>query len=78
MKIHKIIALVFLSTLLFSCNFFTDNSPNRVFELIGLNANKIPFSYERVFKEYYQHKQNGTLEALADDKKSMRSSTCVE
>ncbi|WP_281233112.1 hypothetical protein [Flavobacterium gelatinilyticum] len=78
MKIHKIIALVFVSTFLFSCNFFTDSSPNRVFELIGLNANKIPSSYERVFKEYYQQKQNGTLQALADDQKSMRSSTCVE
>ncbi|WP_163410715.1 hypothetical protein [Flavobacterium ajazii] len=78
MKIHKIIALVVLSTVLFSCNFFTDSSPNRVFELIGLNANKIPQSFERVFKEYYQQKVNGTLQALADDQKSMRPSTCVE
>lgn len=78
MKIQKIIALVFVSTLLFSCNFFTDNSPERVFELIGLNANKIPKSFERVFKEYYQQKQNGTLQALAEDQKSMRNSNCVD
>lgn len=78
MKIRKIFALVFVSTLLFSCNFFTDSSPNRVFELIGLNANKIPQSFERVFKEYYQQKQNGSLQALADDQKTMRSSNCVD
>ncbi|GAA3784463.1 hypothetical protein [Flavobacterium ginsengiterrae] len=78
MKIHKIFALLFISTLFFSCSFFTDNSPDRVFQLIGLNANKIPSSFERVFKEYRQMKANGSLQTLADDKKTMRSSTCVE
>lgn len=77
MKINKITALLFLSSLLFSCNLYND-SPDTVFQQIGLNANKVPSSFERVFKEYRQMKANGTLQTLADDKKSMRPSTCVE
>lgn len=77
MKTLKILSYLLVSGLLFSCNLFND-SPNRVFELIGLNANKIPSSFLTVFKEYQQQKLNGTLQTLADDKKSMRPSNCVE
>jgi hypothetical protein len=73
----KIISSFFLLTIISSCNLLND-SPNKVFEVIGLNANKIPKSFERVFKEFYLQKVNGSLQVPAADNKSMRPATCVE
>ncbi|MBE8728317.1 hypothetical protein [Flavobacterium hungaricum] len=60
-----------------SCNLIKDD-PNEIFQQIGLNANKIPSSFERVFKEFRQQKANGTLQLPAEDGKTMRKATCVE
>jgi hypothetical protein len=73
----KIIFILFLSTIISSCNLLYD-SPDQVFEVIGLNANKIPRSFEQVFKEFRQHKANGSLQVPTADNKSMRPGTCVE
>lgn len=73
----KIISILFLLTIVSSCNLLND-SPDQVFEVIGLNANKIPKSFERVFKEFYQQKINGSLQVPSADNKSMRPATCVE
>ncbi|MDQ5929949.1 MAG: hypothetical protein QG594_1731 [Bacteroidota bacterium] len=72
----KIIFILFLSTIISSCNLLYD-SPDQVFEVIGLNANKIPRSFEQVFKEFRQHKANGSLQVPTADNKSMRPCTCV-
>ena len=73
----KIITLLFLLNMISSCNLLND-SPDKVFQVIGLNANKIPKSFERVFREFYQQKINGSLRVPAADNKSLRSATCVE
>lgn len=73
----KIISLFFLLSVVSSCNLLND-SPDQVFQVIGLNANKIPRSFEQVFKEFLQHKANGSLQVPTADNKSMRSGTCVE
>lgn len=73
----KIISIFFLLTITSSCNLLND-SPDQVFQVIGLNANKIPKSFERVFREFYQQKINGSLQVPAVDNKSMRAATCVE
>lgn len=73
----KIISIFFLLTIVSSCNLLND-SPDQVFQVIGLNANKIPKSFERVFRELYQQKINGSLQVPAADNKSMRPATCVE
>lgn len=73
----KIICILFLLTIVSSCNLLND-SPDQVFEVIGLNANKIPRSFEQVFKELRQHKANGSLQVPTSDNKSMRPGTCVE
>lgn len=73
----KIISLLFLLTIFSSCNLLND-SPDQVFQVIGLNANKIPRSFEQVFKELRQHKANGNLQVPTADNKSMRPGTCVE
>jgi hypothetical protein len=73
----KIIFILFLSAIVSSCNLLND-SPDQVFEVIGLNANKIPKSFERLFKEFYQQKINGSLQVPTTDNKSMRPGTCVE
>ena len=73
----KIISLLFLLNIVSSCNLLND-SPEKVFQVIGLNANKIPTSFERVFREFYQQKMNGSLQVPAADNKSLRPATCVE
>lgn len=73
----KIISLFFLLSVVSSCNLLND-SPDQVFQVIGLNANKIPRSFEQVFKEFLQHKANGSLQVPTADNKSMRKATCVE
>ncbi|KAF2508286.1 hypothetical protein [Flavobacterium foetidum] len=60
-----------------SCNLVND-SPERIFQLIGLNANKIPSNYERVFKELRLQKENGSLNVPTEDGKSMKKANCVE
>lgn len=73
----KITAFLLLLILISSCKFIKD-TPNEIFQQVGLNANKIPSSFERVFKEFRQQKANGTLQLPAEDGKSMRKATCVE
>lgn len=73
----KIIFILFLSTIVLSCNMLYD-SPDQVFQVIGLNANKIPKSFEQVFKELRQHKANGSLQVPTTDNKSVRPASCVE
>lgn len=73
MKQYLLLFVVFLS----SCNIFQD-SPDRIFNLIALNANKIPSSFQRHFKEIRQHKANGSLQVPAKDNKSYRPATCTE
>ncbi len=60
-----------------SCNFVKD-SPDQIFNTVGLNTNKIPSSFERVFKEFRQHKANGTLQLPTEDGKAMKKATCIE
>lgn len=60
-----------------SCNLIND-TPDQIFQTIGLNANKIPTSFERVFKEFRQHKANGTLQLPSEDGLTMKKATCVE
>jgi len=73
----KIVFILFVSTLVSSCNLLND-SPDQVFQVIGLNANKIPRSFEQVFKEFRQHKENGSLQVPTADNKSTRPGSCVE
>ncbi|SFE02706.1 hypothetical protein [Flavobacterium phragmitis] len=76
MKIRSFLFLIVLITGI-SCK-LTNDSPDHVFNTIGLNANKIPSNFERVFKEFRQHKANGTLQLPTEDGKSMKKATCVE
>lgn len=77
MKLKNIFILSFLMTLFYSCNLIND-TPDTVFQLVGLNANKIPKSFQRVFKEYREQKINGKLKIPASDNKTMKPATCVE
>ncbi|MBW1654322.1 hypothetical protein [Flavobacterium quisquiliarum] len=76
MKTKSFLFLIVLITGI-SCK-LTNDSPDQIFNTIGLNANKIPSSFERVFKEFRQHKANGTLQLPTEDGKSMKKATCVE
>ncbi|WP_146194609.1 hypothetical protein [Flavobacterium crocinum] len=76
MKIRNFTFFLVLITMV-SCKFAKD-SPAQVFNTVGLNTNKIPFSFERVFKEFRQHKINGTLQLPTEDGKHMKKATCVE
>ncbi|MFB9079197.1 hypothetical protein ACFFLS_04015 [Flavobacterium procerum] len=60
-----------------SCDLVKD-SPDTIFQLIGLNSNKIPPSYERVFKELRQQKESKSLNVPSEDGKSMKKANCVE
>jgi len=71
----SLIFVLFLSVV--SCNFVHD-TPDYIFNIIGLNANKIPISFERVFKEFRQHKADGTLKLPSEDGKTMKNASCVE
>ena len=72
----KIISIFLLLSFLSSCNLLND-SPDQVFQTIGLNANKIPKSFERVFKELRQHKAGGGLKIPSEDGKTMKPASCV-
>ncbi|HEY1195764.1 hypothetical protein [Flavobacterium sp.] len=75
----KVSSSSFLILMMFvtSCSFIKD-SPDDIFNTVGLNTNKIPFSFERVFREIRLHKANGTLQLPAEDGKSMKKATCIE
>lgn len=73
----KVISLFIITASIVSCNLIND-TPDQIFQVIGLNTNKIPSSFERVFKEFRQHKDNGTLKLPSEDGKTMRKATCVE
>lgn len=75
-RIIRALSLVFVS-FLFSCQLFGD-SPDKVFQTIGLNANKINGSFSRDFKELRQHKAGGSMQVPAADNKTLRPATCVE
>ncbi|MDR7212416.1 hypothetical protein [Flavobacterium piscis] len=77
MRFKKIITLLFLSGFIFSCNLVND-SPDSIFKLIGLNANKVPSSFGLIFKEFRLQKAKGRLQVPAADNKSRRPATCVE
>ena len=55
----------------------TQDSPEKIFNTVGLNVNKIPRSFERHFREIRLHKANGTLQVLAEDNSTMKAATCV-
>lgn len=76
MKI-KIIPFFIMLISIFSCNLIND-TPDQVFQVIGLNANKIPSSFQRIFREFRQHKANGTLKLPAEDGKTMKQASCEE
>ncbi|MBZ4037592.1 hypothetical protein K6T82_22715 [Flavobacterium sp. 17A] len=73
-KVGLLFVLIFS---IVSCNFIHD-TPDYVFNIIGLNTNKIPISFRRVFKEFRQHKADGTLRLPSDDGKTMKKASCVE
>jgi hypothetical protein len=70
-------ALIFLTILITACDLMHD-SPEKIFDTIGLNGNKIPHGFHRHFKEMRQHKANGSLRILAEDNKTMKQATCEE
>ncbi|MFD2942373.1 hypothetical protein [Flavobacterium notoginsengisoli] len=70
-------AFLMLMMVIVSCKFVKD-TPDRIFNTVGLSTNKIPSSFERVFKEFRQHKANGTLQLPTEDGKNMQKATCVE
>ena len=54
------------------------DSPDKVFQTVALNANKIPRGFERHFKEILQQKANGSLQTYDTEKKAMRPSTASD
>lgn len=68
--------LCLLATLI-SCDLMYD-SPEKIFDTIGLNGNKIPHGFERHFNEIRQRVANGGLEIVAADNKMMKKATCLE
>ncbi len=76
MKI-KIISFFILLISIFSCNLIND-TPDQVFHIIGLSANKIPSSFQRIFREFREHKANGTLKLPSEDGKTMKRASCEE
>ena len=69
--------LICALTILTSCDLMYD-SPEKIFETIGLNGNKIPHDFQRHFREIRQRKANGVLQIVAEDNKTMKNATCVE
>lgn len=68
---------IIVSALTSSCNLL-DKTPEKVFDTVALNANKIPKDFTRNFKELRQQKANGSLQMPAEDGKSMRKVDCSE
>ncbi len=54
------------------------DSPDKVFQTIALNANKIPRGFERAFKEIRGQKANGSLQTFDPETKKMRPGTASE
>lgn len=54
------------------------DSPDKVFQTIALNANKIPRGFERHFKEIRQQKANGTLQTVDPETHQMKPGTASE
>lgn len=54
------------------------DSPDKVFQTIALNANKIPRGFERHFKEIRAQKANGSLQTVDPETHQMRPGTASE
>lgn len=78
MKTKSTIYLLFcLLSILTSCDLMYE-SPDKIFQTIGLNGNKIPHGFQRHFNEIRKRKANGILEIVGEDNKTMKQVTCVE
>lgn len=60
-----------------SCAMFQD-SPDKVFQVVGLNSNLLPTDLSRHFKEVRQHKANGSLQMVDPETRAMKDVTAVE
>ena len=75
-KLIQFSVLIAISLLLFSCG-FNSSRPQKVFDVVGLNANSIPSSFERHFKELFSQKENGSLKIIKPNN-NIVSGTAVE
>lgn len=60
-----------------SCALFQD-SPDKVFQVVGLNSNLLPTDFERHFKEVRQHKAQDSLQMVDPETNSMKKVTAQE
>lgn len=75
MKRYLMLAMVALiATVASGCS----DSPEKVFQTIALNANKIPRGFERHFKEIREHKARGSLQSVDPQTNQMKPSTASE
>lgn len=75
MKRYLVTAMVALIvTVLSGCS----DSPDKVFQTIALNANKIPRGFERHFKEIREHKARGSLQIVDPQTNKMKPATASE
>ncbi len=69
-----LIMIAFVAAFVSGCS----DSPDKVFQTIALNANKIPRGFERHFKEIRAQKANGSLQTYDSETKKMKPGTASE